>query len=119
MSAQIRPSTAADFVALLGKVPPTRVRAVTVVDGDTILGIGGLLIHPNGDVWASMCVAPQASRYPVTMHRGGLRLMQIAREAGFARVFAVADDGPRSVAWLERLGFEHSQGGVFVWSAAR
>jgi N-acetylglutamate synthase-like GNAT family acetyltransferase len=119
VSALIRPSTAADFVALVGKAPPTRVRAVTVVDGETLLGIGGLLIHPNGDVWASMVVAPEARRYPVSMHRGGLRLMQIAREAGFSRVFATADDGPRSVAWLERLGFEHSQGGVFVWSPAR
>lgn len=116
MSAQIRPTTASDFLALVGQLPPTRVRGVTVVDGEKILGIGGLLIHPNGDVWASMVIAPEASRYPVAMHRGGLQLMRIARDAGYARVFATVDDGPRSVAWLERLGFQHSKGGVFVWS---
>lgn len=117
MSAVIRPAVPEDFVALNGKPPPTRTRAVTVVDGEKILGIGGLLIHPNGDVWASMCVSPEAHRYPVSMHRGGLRLMEIARECGFARVYATADAGPRSVAWLERLGFKRRRGEVFVWGS--
>lgn len=115
MSVVIRPAVAADFLVLMGQLPPTRVRAVTVLDGEKILGIGALLIHPNGDVWASMRVAPEARRFPVSMHRGGLQLMRLARECGFARVFATADDTPRAVAWLERLGFVHSKGGVYVW----
>lgn len=115
MSAFIRPAVPADFIALMGHLPPTRVRAVTVLDGETILGIGALLIQPDGEVWASMRVSPEAKRYPVSMHRGGLQLMGIARDCGFARVFATAGDAPRAVAWLERLGFQHFKGGVFVW----
>lgn len=106
MRITLRPAVAADFVALAGKMPPYRCQCITALAGETVIGVGGFVFYPNGEVWASVLMAPAARQYPRAIHRAGLAAMRLARERKFAAVYAAAEDGlADGEAWLERLGF--------------
>ncbi len=119
MRVTLRPATAADFVALLGKLPAHRTRGIAAWLDDELLGIGGLVMTPNGDVWASAEITPRGRQFPVAVHRAGRAVMQLARSAGFSRVYATADQTiPGTTQWLEALGFRRN-GEVFLWQPDR
>jgi hypothetical protein len=106
----LRPTRPEDLCAVIGEPLPFRIRAITVLDGDKVLGIGGIGFPPNGPVIAFVQQAPEAKKYKVSFHRAGLMAMRMIRESGVAEVVATADaDDPAALAWLERLGFRSVQ----------
>lgn len=120
MRVEFRPTAIGDVMALLGQLPAERMIGLSAYAGDELVGIGGLLIKDNGEVWASMRVTEAARRYPRAIHRGGKALMELARSKGFRCVYASAEDSRAGAdRWLEGLGFRRDRGGVFVWRCDR
>jgi hypothetical protein len=117
--ATLRPSVASDFPAMGLASPDCRVRAVTAILGDEVLGLGGIAYLPDGTHAAFVHVKPGAHRYRITFHKAGLGLIAEARRLGIARMVAQAEPGVgRARAWLERLGFGEEQYGterIWVW----
>ena len=102
----IRPTRPEDLSAVVGEPLPFRIRALTVLDGDRVLGVGGIGFPPHGSPIAFVQQAPDAHKYPVSFHRAGLAAMRLIRESGVAEVLSTADpDNPKALRWLERLGF--------------
>jgi hypothetical protein len=136
MRVELRPSTAADFLALIGRLPAYRAHCLTAVipaaprtaldgaaeiaDGQ-VIGIGGFVHLPGGDIGASVLMIDRARAYRAAIHRAGLAAMRLARRAGYRRVYAAAEDGLAGAeAWLLRLGFVRVAPGqnLFVWECA-
>lgn len=111
MKAEIRYATRADFDELFEVPLPHRVRALAVQAGDELLGVGGLVFQPDGTTAAFVVMKPDAAkRYPVALHRAGIRMMGEARRLGIKRVVALAEEfNPAAEPWLERLGFKPVQ----------
>lgn len=119
MSASIiRPATADDIRAVNDGYIPFRVRALAAERDGKLLGVGGLGFRPDGMVVAFLILAADVTgrSVMVTLHRAGLRLMDMARELGFHHVIADADlnASPAAERWLARLGFE-PRAGSWVW----
>jgi RimJ/RimL family protein N-acetyltransferase len=115
---ELRPSVAADFLALQGCPPAWRCQCITALVDGRVIGIGGVVHLPNGTHAASVIMNEEARRYPVAIHRAGRAAIAKFRELGLKRVLAFADaDTPASERWLERLGFRRLNG-VFVWESA-
>jgi RimJ/RimL family protein N-acetyltransferase len=127
----LRPTVAADLPHVIGEPLPWRIRAITALADDRIIGLGGVAFPPEGPAIAFVQLAPapgdgggpEARRYPVAFHRAGLMAMEMIRASGVARVIATADTGnPAAVRWLERLGFTPAERQdiagriVFVWT---
>jgi hypothetical protein len=129
----LRPTIPADLPHVVGEPLPYRIRTITALADDRIIGIGGVAFPPHGPAIAFVQLAPapegvaagipEARRYPVSFHRAGLMAMEMIRMSGAAQVIATAD-GRNATAgrWLKRLGFEESDrqdiaGRVlFVWT---
>jgi hypothetical protein len=110
----LRPSVPADLSHVIGEPLPYRIRAITALAGDRIIGLGGVAFPPHGPAIAFVQLAPalgdsdspEARRYPVAFHRAGLIAMEMIRMSGIAQVIATADAGnAAAVRWLKRLGF--------------
>jgi len=113
----LRPARAGDLEAIDGSHLACRVKGITAeLDGRPI-GMGGLVMRPDGTVWASLALAEGARRYKVTLHKAALMLLAEARAMGIRRVLAKAEKGrARAAEWLARLGFErHDEAGEAVW----
>lgn len=107
MKAELRPATANDVAAFIGRPFPYRVRAFTGVVGNDIKGIGGLAFLPDGTALAFLHLAEGAERYAVTLHRAALKVIETAKARGIGRIVAQADTTkPTAERWLARLGFE-------------
>lgn len=101
----IRPTRLADLDHIIGEPLPYRIQALTVLDGDRVMGIGGISYTPYG-VIAFVQQTLEARNYPVTFHRAGLAAMRMIRESGAEEVLSTVDrEDDRAVRWLERLGF--------------
>jgi len=140
----LRPTIPADLPHVIGEPLPYRIRAVTALAGDRVIGIGGIAFPPRGPAIAFVQLAPSrhgadggdratadgsaavaptiARRYPVTFHRAGLMAMKMIRASQAAQVIATADAGSEAaVRWLKRLGFrpadtQRMEGRIlFVW----
>jgi hypothetical protein len=118
----LRPTVPADLSAVIGEPLPFRIRALTVLDGDRVLGVGGIGFPANGPVIAFVQQAPDAHKFPIAFHRAGLAAMQMIRQSGVAEVISSADpENPKALRWLERLGFtlaEHQSvpgRALYVW----
>jgi hypothetical protein len=137
----LRPAIAADLTHVIGESLPYRIRAITALVDDRVIGIGGIAFPPHGPAIAFVQLAPssrqdaagdgeravagvpEARRYPVAFHRAGLMAMAMIRRSGVAQVVATADARSEvAVRWLKRLGFQLAQrqpiaGTVlFVWN---
>lgn len=80
--------------------------AYTLVDGDTVLGCGGVLIEGRvGTAWAVLSDALRVR--PIVLHRKVKRLLdQIVKEYRLGQIFAVVyEEFSVGRRWLERLGF--------------
>lgn len=122
MRVEIRPAIAADFLALQGKLPPHRSQCLTAVADGQVIGIGGFIRFPSGEIGASVLMVDHARRFRAAIHRAGILAMQLARREGYPRVYATAQDGLAGAEpWLKRLGFRRTDGlatngkPLFVW----
>src|SRR5215470_2205097 len=137
----LRPTIASDLPHVIGEPLPYRIRAITALIDDRIIGMGGIAFPPHGPAIAfvqlvppsrdgavvcdgehSATSIPEAKRYPVAFHRAGLMAMEMIRTSGVKHVVATADAGTEAaVRWLKRLGFAPVEGQriagklVFVW----
>jgi hypothetical protein len=103
---QLRPTVAADLAHVTSETLPIRIRAITALAGDRVLGIGGIGFRPDGVVIGFAALNDEFRRYPRAIHRAGLAMMQIIRESGVGQVLAIADENVAPAhAWLRRLGF--------------
>jgi hypothetical protein len=135
----LRPTIPADLPHVIGEPLPCRIRAITALADDRVIGLGGIAFPPHGPAVAFVQLAPapdggggparyaagipEARRYPIAFHRAGLMAMEMFRASGAAQVIATADAGSATaVRWLKRLGFAVAErqpiaGRVlFVWT---
>ncbi len=103
---RLRPAVASDLPHVVGEPLPFRIRAITVVADERVIGLGGIAFPPHGPVIAFVQQTAEARKYKLAFHRAGLAAMRMIREAGLTQVIATTDrDSPRAVRWIERLGF--------------
>jgi hypothetical protein len=134
----LRRAILADLPHVISGPLPCRIRAITALIDDRVIGLGGLALPDTGPAIAFVQLAPasgndaaspgsdgvaEAKRYPVSFHRAGLLAMQMIRDSTAAQVIATADAGSDvAVRWLKRLGFkpadEQEIDGklLFVWN---
>lgn len=138
----LRPTIAADLPHVIGEPLPYRIRAITGLVDDRVIGMGGIAFPPQGPAIAFVQLAPSSSnqdgtichdrpaksipearRYPVAFHRAGLMAMEMIRMSEARQVVATADaDSDVAVRWLKRLGFTPAGGQpiegklLFVWN---
>lgn len=122
----LRPTVPADLPHIIGEPLSFRIKGITVLSGDNILGMGGIAFPPGDTVWAFVQQTAEAKRYPVAFHRAGLMAMRMIRDLGLNEVMATADrDNEAALRWLSRLGFVKTQHQVvdgkvtFLWSGDR
>jgi RimJ/RimL family protein N-acetyltransferase len=103
---RLRPTIAADLPLVIGEPLPFRIRAITVVVDERVVGLGGIAFPPDGPVIAFVQQTAEARKYKLAFHRAGLLAMRMIRETGLTLVIATTDrDNPRAIRWIERLGF--------------
>jgi hypothetical protein len=137
----LRPTILADLPYVIGEPLPYRIRAITALVEDRIIGMGGVAFPPQGPAIAFAQLLPsrpdqgdaaghdgtnsipEARRYPVAFHRAGLMAMEMIQASDVTKVIATADAGSEvAVRWLKRLGFrladdQRIEGKVlFVWN---
>jgi len=102
------PTTAAHCEAFFPEPLPWRIRAMTALKGDEILGIGGMAMLPDGQTAAFLEVSEEnAKKYPITLHRAAKAILQQAKDLGLRRLVTRADTRrPAAERYLQRLGFE-------------
>lgn len=119
MRITLRPTVAADLAHVFDRPIPHRIRALTAVNGEQVLGVGGIGYRPDGTVIAFAAITDEARGYPAAIHRAGLAAMRMIREAGVQAVLAEAEENnPAAERWLLRLGFRKIEIGgqpAFVW----
>jgi hypothetical protein len=122
MRVELRPTITSDIAAVTSETLPIRIRAITAVAGERVLGIGGIGYRPDGVVIGFAFIGEEFRLYPTAIHRAGLAMMRVIREVGVPEVLAMADKTvPRAERWLERLGFKPcrcSGEQIYVWRAA-
>lgn len=118
MKVKIRPAVPSDFLQLIDRLPPYRVRAFTGAMGDEVLGIGGIAYLQDGAHGVFLLTSEKAKKFPVTLHKAGLMVLREARRLGIRKLVTLADPHiAPAERWLLRLGFEQIQiGEEKVWS---
>lgn len=122
MRVELRPTIPADLPQVIHVPLPHRIRAITALLENRVLGVGGVGYRPDGTVIAFVAVNDEARKYPVAIHRAGLMAMDMIRATGLPVVVAEAEgDNPAAERWLIRLGFRPREIGghkAFVWERA-
>jgi hypothetical protein len=115
----IRPTISADLKHLTTEDLPHRIRAITALDGETVLAIGGIGYRGDGTVIAFMQANSDFRKYPAAIHRAGVMGMKLIRESGVPVVIAEAEAGNAAAEpWLLHFGFravEFAGRRAFVW----
>ena len=121
MALVVEPATVKDFLDFSGKLPPHRCVAWAARLDGVVIGLGGLMILPEGGCLAFVDMKEEARQFHKTLHQTGLRFMRHARTLNLGPIYATTETGvPRADEWLERLGFEKREIGgskVFVDAA--
>ena len=139
----LRPTIPAHLPQVIGEPLPYRIRAITALVDNRIIGMGGIAFPPQGPAIAFVQLVPspsnrggavchdnritegipEARRYPVAFHRAGLMAMEMMRASEARQVVATADAGNEvAVRWLKRLGFKPADGQriegklLFIWN---
>lgn len=103
----LRPTRPDDLPHVIGEPLPYRIWAITGEVEGRVLGVGGLTFFPDGVVRVFAALTDEARTYKVTLHKAALRVLAMARAAGYRRMVTYADpDIEAAERWLERLGFE-------------
>jgi hypothetical protein len=135
----LRPTRLPDLPHAIGEPLLYRIRAITALVQDRVIGLGGVAFPPRGPAIAFVQLVPaqsdpagldrdpaktipEARQYPVAFHRAGLMVMTLIRAWGIREVVATADAGSAvAVRWLKRLGFEPTDSRpidgkvLFIW----
>jgi hypothetical protein len=114
----IRPSIAADFDQI-DKELPFRVKSMTGLVGDRVIGVGGVGISPDGTRIGFTWLSDEARKsYPKELHWTAKQFLKQAKADGIKQIVAVADIevSPAAERWLKYLGFEMNElDGEKVW----
>jgi hypothetical protein len=106
---RLRPTIASDLPEIIGEPLPFRIRAITVLVDDRVVGMGGIAFPPNGPVIAFVQQAADARHYRVAFDRAGLQAMRMIGDSGVMHVIATTGRyDPTAIRWIERLGFVRS-----------
>jgi len=118
MRVEIVPASADDVQSIVGK-PDWRVRGLAAKLNGEVLGVGGVTYLNDGTVGAFVAMKPEARKYPVAIHRAGLKMVEMFKSLGLHRVVALADENIEPAErWLMKLGFEPVEvngAKAFVW----
>lgn len=117
MTVEVRPSIPADFETFIDRPLPYRVKALTGLVDSEIVAVGGIAFLPDGAHGAFLMANETARKYPITLHKAGLRILREAKALGILKLAAIADtDITAAERWLGRFGFEPvTVGGKEVW----
>ena len=111
MSAII-PATPAHIAALYGHTLGRTVRALAVVDGERVLGVGGIY-HDDGRTVIFSKKTDDLRRQKRILILASRQIMGWLRE----EAFALCDTSiPKARDFLEHMGFEQVQGEVYRWA---
>jgi hypothetical protein len=113
-----RPSVQEDVIAFLGRPLQYQATCVTLLKGDTILGIGGVACSPEHRVFvAFMHLSDEARKHPVALYKATVFGMQMVRRAGIRRIVAEAAPCVEGAErFLQRFGFHYVRDGVYLCS---
>lgn len=107
----LTPATRDDFAELAIRsantpdTPPVRVLAFAgKVDG-RVIGIGGIAFFRNGQKVAFADITDEARKYPIAVHKAGLKTLALAKQYGVKKLVATGESHEASERWLLRLGF--------------
>lgn len=115
------PTTREHCEAFFPAALPWRIRALTALRGDEVIGIGGIAFPPEGQARAFLEVSEEmAKQYPVTLHKAAHAVLKQAQELGLRQLVTRADTRREAAErYLQRLGFEPAgeQDGevVYLW----
>lgn len=114
---EITPATARDFVEYAGQLPPYRVIAWAARLNGKVIGLGGVLLMPDGAKYAFVDISDEARRFPKALHKTGLAFMREIRKSVSGPIVATTETNvPRANEWLIRLGFKcHEVGGTRIF----
>ena len=114
----IRPSIPADFKQI-EKELPFRVKSLTGLVGDRVIGVGGIGYMPNGGKQGFTYLSDEARKnYPKELHFTAKRFLKQMKEEGVRKIVALADMemSPAAERWHKYLGFEMIEAdGEKVW----
>lgn len=113
----IRPSVADDFKQI-DKELPFRVKSLTGVVGDRVIGVGGIGTMPDGTKIGFTWLSDEArTQYPKELHWTAREFLRHAKAEGVRTIVAQADEiVPAAERWLKHLGFEMKDvDGEKVW----
>jgi hypothetical protein len=113
----IRPATSADIDAFSSMAGKPSIRAVCMEKDGRIIALGGIAFAKGR--WIGFCdLMPEARQHKMHIMRGARRFMAAARKSGVRYIYAAADlDEPRSICWLQSLGFrlDPRSGVLYRW----
>lgn len=116
---KIVPITAEHLKAVDLYPPPETLEGVAVVDGETVMGVSVMTTGPQ--CLRLSARIPASSRERLTSGRGHLTIVRAARATlklvtnRRLDVYAIADPAVAgSARFLERLGFKHDRGDIYV-----
>lgn len=116
---KLKTATAKDAYNFYGKAPSNSFKGIVAVDGDKVIGIGGLFYTKDGLI-AFSDMKPEMRQYKKAMVKGCRMIMEMVRDSS-TPVYAVANDKePKATRLLERLGFvrtgiKNEIGETLVW----
>ena len=113
-NAKIVPATSDILNRFYGEPQKKTVRAVAIVKGEDVLGVGGFYVDEARVVMFSD-LKPEALKHKKAVVLGTYEILRAAGETGLP-AHAVADSRvPGSEHFLEQLGFESLHSGVWEW----
>ncbi len=121
MRETIRPATAEDLAAA-GVVPARGGRWLAVLQGERLLGVGGIV--PAGAMWVASCRIQPEARQNLRAHRRALleaarRVLELAQSRKMP-VYAEPEAGIQTAgAFLAHLGFTRHPAGGYVREGER
>lgn len=114
---EFRPTIASDLEHLTDKPLPFRIKAITAVIGDRVLGVGGIGFMPDGTTVALAQMTDEMRSHKVALHRAAKRFLAEVRASGIRELVTLADQNIAGAEnWLRHLGFEPvTRNGVRIW----
>lgn len=102
---------APDEPVALATIPPQQFgNGFAVIDGKRTLAVVGAWKNDDGSAGLGLLLAPEARRFPVTLHRMARQTVRGLHMQGHYLIRAKARDD-RSARWLRRLGFVETEEG--------
>lgn len=113
----VRPTIEADLPALTSEPLPYRIKAITGLIGDKIIGIGGIGFRPDGTVVALAELSDEARAHKYTLHRAAKKFLAEVKAMGIRELITFAEPNvPCAENWLRHLGFQPvTRNGETIW----